>query len=122
MKLRHAPRSHNVLKGRRSQVEPMLVLGIVETEAAAEIHVEKLRLDLIDAGFVDTFREFEKAGGHYTWWSQMNQARTRNIGWRIDYFLCSAALRPRLKAARIYKDEAGSDHCPVGLELKASRS
>ena len=77
---------------------------------------------LVGAGFVDTFREFEKAGGHYTWWSQMNQARTRNIGWRIDYFLCSAALRPRLKAARIYKDEAGSDHCPVGLELKASRS
>ena len=73
---------------------------------------------LIEAGFVDTFREFEKAGGHYTWWSQMNNARARNIGWRIDYFLASAALRPRLKSARIYPHILGSDHCPVGLELK----
>lgn len=72
---------------------------------------------LVAAGFVDTFREFEKAGGHYTWWSQMNNARSRNIGWRIDYFLCSEALRQRLKSAMIYKDVPGSDHCPVGLEL-----
>jgi exodeoxyribonuclease-3 len=73
---------------------------------------------LIAAGFVDTFREFEKAGGHYTWWSQMGTARARNIGWRIDYFVCSVALRKRLKAATIYKDVIGSDHCPVGLVLK----
>ena len=73
---------------------------------------------LIEAGFVDTFREFENGGGHYTWWSQMNNARSRNIGWRIDYFLASSALRPRLKAARIYPHITGSDHCPVGLELK----
>lgn len=73
---------------------------------------------LVGGGFVDTFREFEKGGGHYTWWSQMNKARARNIGWRIDYFLASAALRPRLKAARIYGEITGSDHCPVGLELK----
>ena len=73
---------------------------------------------MIEAGFVDTFREFEKGGGHYTWRSQMNNARARNIGWRIDYFLASAALRPRLKSARIYPNITGSDHCPVGLELK----
>ncbi len=73
----------------------------------------------VSAGFIDTFREFEKAGGHYSWWSQMSGARDRNIGWRIDYFLASAALRPRLKAARIYSHIAGSDHCPVGLELNA---
>lgn len=72
----------------------------------------------VEAGFIDTFREFEKSGGHYTWWSQMNQARTRNIGWRIDYFLTSTALRPRFKSARIYPEVMGSDHCPVGLELK----
>jgi exodeoxyribonuclease-3 len=76
---------------------------------------------LAAAGFVDTFREFEPAGGHYTWWSQMGTARARNIGWRIDYFVCSAALRPRLKAATIYKDVIGSDHCPIGLELKAAK-
>jgi exodeoxyribonuclease-3 len=73
---------------------------------------------LVAAGFVDTFREFEKGGGHYTWWSQMRNARARNIGWRLDYFLISAALRPRLKKAFIHPHITGSDHCPVGIELK----
>jgi len=72
---------------------------------------------LVKAGFVDTFREFEKGGGHYTWWSQMGGARKRNVGWRLDYFLTSAALRPRLKRAFIRPDVMGSDHCPVGIEL-----
>ena len=67
---------------------------------------------------MDTFREFEPGGGHYTWWSQMNDARRRNIGWRIDYFWTSEALRPRLKAARILPHVMGSDHCPVVLELR----
>ncbi len=71
----------------------------------------------VGAGFIDTFREFEKEGGHYTWWSQMGGARGRNIGWRIDYFLMSAALRGRLKAAYIRPGVMGSDHCPVGVEL-----
>lgn len=71
----------------------------------------------VTAGFVDTFREFEKEGGHYTWWSQMSNARARNVGWRIDYFLISAALRPRLKRAFIRPEVLGSDHCPVGIEL-----
>ncbi len=74
---------------------------------------------LVTAGFVDTFREFEKGGGHYTWWSQMGSARARNIGWRIDYVLCSAELRSRVKAARIYPLITGSDHCPIGIELEA---
>jgi len=79
---------------------------------------ERAGLDrLADAGFIDTFRAFESGGGHYTWWSQMNRARERNIGWRIDYFWVSQALRPRLKAARIAPDVLGSDHCPVALEL-----
>ncbi len=69
------------------------------------------------AGFVDTFREFEKGPRHYTWWSPMGGARGRNVGWRIDYFLASAALRPRLKSAFIRPEILGSDHCPVGLEL-----
>ena len=71
----------------------------------------------VNAGFLDTFREFEKAGGHYTWWSPMSNARARNIGWRIDYFLISPALRPRLKRAFIHREIPGSDHCPVGIEL-----
>jgi exodeoxyribonuclease-3 len=73
--------------------------------------------EFINAGFIDSFREFEKGGGHYTWWSVMTGARSRNIGWRIDYFLLSAALRPRLKSAFIRCEIQGSDHCPVGIEL-----
>ena len=73
---------------------------------------------MVAAGFIDTFREFEKSGGHYTWWSPMSGARARNIGWRIDYFLVSAALRPRLKSAFIRCDVKGSDHCPVGIEIE----
>ena len=73
---------------------------------------------LIEAGFVDTFREFEKNGGHYSWWSQMNGARARNVGWRIDYVLISPSLRARLKRAFIQPAILGSDHCPVGIELK----
>ncbi|MBI3880542.1 MAG: exodeoxyribonuclease III [Verrucomicrobia bacterium] len=71
----------------------------------------------VEAGFVDTFREFEKGGGHYTWWSPMGTARARNIGWRLDYFLASTALRPRLTRAFIQPHVKGSDHCPVGIEL-----
>jgi exodeoxyribonuclease III len=72
---------------------------------------------VIKAGFIDTFREFEKGGGHYSWWSSMGGARARNVGWRIDYFLISASLRPRLKRAFIQPNIPGSDHCPVGVEL-----
>jgi exodeoxyribonuclease-3 len=72
----------------------------------------------VQADLLDTFRQFEKAGGHYTWWSPMGSARARNIGWRLDYFLISAALRPRLKKAFIRPDVRGSDHCPVGIEIK----
>ena len=73
---------------------------------------------VLDAGFVDTFREFEKGPGHYTWWSQMGTARARNIGWRLDYFLVSQSLRPQLKRAAILPQVMGSDHCPVTIELK----
>ncbi len=76
---------------------------------------------LLKAGFLDTFREFEPGGGYYTWWSPMLGARARNVGWRIDYFLISAALRPRLKRAFIRAEVQGSDHCPVGIELDLAR-
>jgi exodeoxyribonuclease-3 len=73
----------------------------------------------VNAGFADTFREFEKGGGHYTWWSPFAGARSRNVGWRLDYFLISASLRPKLKNAFIRKEIDGSDHCPVGIEIEA---
>ena len=73
---------------------------------------------MVKAGFIDTFREFEPGGGHYTWWSPMSGARARNVGWRIDYFLISSKLRPRLKRAYIRPEVMGSDHCPVVVELE----
>lgn len=72
----------------------------------------------VASGFLDAFREFEPGGGHYTWWSPMTNARARNIGWRLDYFLISTALRPRLKRAFHCPQILGSDHCPVGIELE----
>lgn len=74
--------------------------------------------EFLGAGFVDTFREFEKGPGHYSWWTYRAGARERNIGWRIDYFMASQALRPKLKRAWIESQVLGSDHCPVGVELK----
>ncbi len=72
---------------------------------------------LLDAGFVDSFRDFEQQGGHYTWWSYQSGARERNIGWRIDYVCVSQALRPALQSAFIQPAVLGSDHCPVGISL-----
>ena len=73
--------------------------------------------NIVKAGFIDTFREFNKDGGQYTWWSQMSNCRARNIGWRIDYFCISPKLRKKLKDATILSEVTGSDHCPVGIEL-----
>jgi exodeoxyribonuclease III len=72
---------------------------------------------LVSAGFIDTFREFESGKGHYTWWSNRKGVREKNIGWRIDYAMISADLRPRLMAAAIHPEVMGSDHCPVSLRL-----
>ena len=72
----------------------------------------------IDHGFIDSFREFNKEPGQYTYWGFWNNLRKRNIGWRIDYFLISKVLKPKLKEAFILPQIMGSDHCPVGVELK----
>jgi exodeoxyribonuclease-3 len=73
--------------------------------------------NFIDAGFVDTFRLFKQGNGHYSWWSNFTNARARNVGWRIDYFLVSARLRGKVAAADIHPEVMGSDHCPVSLRL-----
>lgn len=73
---------------------------------------------LLDAGFTDTFRSTHPdLAGAYSWWSYRFNARKNNAGWRIDYFLVSDALAPRIQAASVYNEVFGSDHCPVGLEL-----
>ncbi len=71
----------------------------------------------IESGFIDSFREFNQEPEQYSWWSYRFKAREKNIGWRIDYFLISAALRPRLQEAFILQQVMGSDHCPVGIAL-----
>lgn len=71
----------------------------------------------LDLGFADSFRQIEKGGGHYTWWSYQNQARPRNIGWRIDYACLSSGLLGRLRSAEIHPGTGGSDHCPVSVEV-----
>ena len=74
---------------------------------------------LLEAGFADTFRTlYPDRTGAYSWWSYMYHARENNAGWRIDYFLISRELLPRLKNADILSDVYGSDHCPVLLELE----
>lgn len=72
---------------------------------------------IISAGFVDTFRMFEKSGGHYTWWSNWSNARARNVGWRIDYFFVSEKLKSKIKKAQILPEVMGSDHCPILIEI-----
>ncbi|MCI6086741.1 exodeoxyribonuclease III [Selenomonas sp.] len=75
--------------------------------------------ELLSAGFVDTFRALHPdATGAYTWWSYLRKARLTNAGWRIDYFVTSARLKENIAAATIHSDIYGSDHCPVGLELR----
>lgn len=74
--------------------------------------------ELVNAGFVDTFRYFyPNQTDAYTWWSYFGKAREKNVGWRIDYFLTSEALVPRYLAAGIEPQIMGSDHCPVFFEL-----
>jgi exodeoxyribonuclease-3 len=72
---------------------------------------------LLEAGYLDTFRQFQSDGEHYTWWDLKSRARERNVGWRIDYFWISADLRVNLQKAFIEPEVRGSDHCPIGIEL-----
>ena len=75
--------------------------------------------ELLQAGFTDTFRKvYPDVTGAYTWWSYLRKARANNAGWRIDYFLISNRLDDKIESATIYNEIFGSDHCPVGLELK----
>lgn len=75
--------------------------------------------ELMNAGFIDTFRYFyPEQEGIYSWWSYRFKAREKNAGWRIDYFLTSASMKDRLVSAKIHTEILGSDHCPVELVIK----
>lgn len=75
--------------------------------------------ELLDAGFIDTFRHFyPDTEGVYSWWSYRFKAREKNAGWRIDYFCTSESLKDRLVSAKIHTEIFGSDHCPIELIIK----
>ncbi len=74
--------------------------------------------DYLDAGYVDTFRAaYPDTPDKYTWWTHWANARARNVGWRIDYWLASQRIATRVKNPQIHPDVMGSDHCPVSIEI-----
>ena len=73
--------------------------------------------ELLNSGFIDTYRYFNKEEIKYTWWSYMRQARSKDIGWRIDYFIVNKEFIDNIKNTMIYSDVLGSDHCPIGIEV-----
>jgi exodeoxyribonuclease-3 len=73
--------------------------------------------ELLNAGFVDTFRYMHPDKVKYSWWSYMGKARENNIGWRIDYFVVSDNIKEKVKSSTIYDEVKGSDHCPIGIEV-----
>lgn len=131
-KLEFYRRFLHLIEGYRKK-KPIIICGDVNT-AHKEIDLARPKenrnvsgfmpiecewLDTLFAkGYIDTFRLFEKEGGHYSWWDMKSGARARNVGWRIDYFIVSEELRPFIKDAWIDPGQMGSDHCPVGLRLR----
>ncbi|MDD5456703.1 MAG: exodeoxyribonuclease III [Candidatus Margulisbacteria bacterium] len=73
---------------------------------------------LISEGYIDTFRYFDRRPDQYTWWDYKTGARSRNVGWRIDYFFISKNLLKKLRKSYILSDIMGSDHCPIAMELE----
>lgn len=74
--------------------------------------------ELLNAGFIDSYRYLYPEKIEYSWWSYMGHAREKNVGWRIDYFIVSNDFKENIKDAKIYTEILGSDHCPVGLEIE----
>ena len=123
----------NYLK-KLDQIKPVLVCGDLNV-AHKEIDLKNPKTNrmnagftdqerekfqqLLDAGFIDTFRHFYPDQTNiYSWWSYRFKAREKNAGWRIDYFITSPSLKEKLEDAKIHSDIMGSDHCPVELDLK----
>jgi exodeoxyribonuclease III len=80
---------------------------------------ERIGFDnMIENGFLDTFRLFIQGNGHYSWWSNFGGARARNVGWRIDYWMVSKSLRSKVISSQIHATQMGSDHCPVSITIE----
>lgn len=81
--------------------------------------IERAWIDtFIDHDYIDTFRHFNKGPGQYSWWDLKSRARERNVGWRIDYFFVNKKFMSHVKKAFILQNVMGSDHCPIGIEVK----
>jgi exodeoxyribonuclease III len=131
-KLRFYRRLRRTLEPHAGRGAPILVMGDFNT-APHEIDLARPKQNArtsgflpeerrelhawLGAGWVDTFREFEKSPGHYTWWSQRYGVREKNIGWRLDLVLASKGAMPYVRAAAIHPEVKGSDHCPVTVDL-----
>lgn len=121
------------IEGYRKKGKGIIVCGDVNTahheidlarpkeneQVSGFMPVERAWLDkLVQHGYHDTFRLFEKGGEFYSWWDMKTRARDRNVGWRIDYFWVSDEIKDRIKGAGIMADVFGSDHAPVWIEFK----
>lgn len=73
--------------------------------------------ELLESGFIDTYRYYNPDSELYTWWSYLGKAREKDIGWRIDYFLVSKNIIDKVTKTYIYRDIMGSDHCPIGIDI-----
>ena len=73
--------------------------------------------ELLKSGFIDIYRHFYPDKEEYSWWSYMGKARENNVGWRIDYFICSKSIIDKVENPVIYTDVFGSDHCPIGIDI-----
>lgn len=122
------------IEGYRKKGKKIIVAGDVNTahheidlarpkeneKVSGFMPIERAWLDeLVQKGYVDTFRHFNSEPQQYSWWDMKSRARDRNVGWRIDYFWVSDDLVPLLKDAFIWQDVLGSDHAPVGIQLKS---
>jgi exodeoxyribonuclease III len=132
-KLAFCDRLHKFLDGLREQGNSVVLCGdfnIAHREIdlrnpksnqnnAGFLPEERAWMDrFLSAGYIDTFRRFEPGPGHYSWWSYRPGVREKNVGWRLDYHVVDPGLEERLSAAYIQPAITGSDHCPVGLELR----
>jgi exodeoxyribonuclease-3 len=120
------------INGLRERGEKVIFLGDVNTahkeidlakpkenlKVSGFLEVERRWMDkLVVDGWVDTFRMFNQEPNNYSWWDQFTRARTRNVGWRIDYVFVDEKLKSKVKKAFILDEVYGSDHCPVGIEI-----
>ncbi len=100
--------------------KPVILTGDLNNAGFTDEERGKMT-ELLSAGFIDSFRFFyPEVTGAYSWWSYIGGARSRNAGWRIDYFIVSEKLRERMIDAKIHQEIMGSDHCPVELDIDAN--